>query len=173
MKKRNHGFTLAELLVVVVIIAILTAISIPIFTAQRRKAIIATNKANVRAAKAAVAMELLDGSATSAYKGEIAEKAVYFRYNVKEGKIVEMYAGKDSDAGGAYKKGNDWADAVCKNLKPDEIWPEIIGYVGNPELTSGNLGKGAPIQTAPYYTENNQIGKNGSNWFGPLPGSSE
>ena len=37
MKKNQHGFTLAELLVVIAIVGILVAISIPIFTAQRKK----------------------------------------------------------------------------------------------------------------------------------------
>ena len=49
MKKNNKkGFTLAELLIVVAIIAVLVAISIPVFTGQLEKAKIATDKANVR-----------------------------------------------------------------------------------------------------------------------------
>jgi prepilin-type N-terminal cleavage/methylation domain-containing protein len=38
MKKNNKGFTLAELLIVVAIIGVLVAISIPIFNNQLRKA---------------------------------------------------------------------------------------------------------------------------------------
>ena len=50
MKKNNKkGFTLAELLIVVAIIAILVAIAIPVFSAQLEKAKIATDKANIRA----------------------------------------------------------------------------------------------------------------------------
>ena len=60
MKKMNKkGFTLAELLVVVAIIAVLVAISIPIFTAQLEKAREATDAANIRAAYAEVMTEAL------------------------------------------------------------------------------------------------------------------
>ena len=49
MKKLNKkGFTLAELLIVVAIIAVLVAISIPIFTAQLNKAKYAADEANAR-----------------------------------------------------------------------------------------------------------------------------
>ena len=54
MKKNRKGFTLAELLIVVAIIGVLVAISIPIFNNQLKKARFATNVANARAAKAAV-----------------------------------------------------------------------------------------------------------------------
>lgn len=53
MKKTNKkGFTLAELLIVVAIIAVLVAIAIPVFTSQLEKARQATDTANVRAAYA-------------------------------------------------------------------------------------------------------------------------
>jgi len=65
-KKLNNkkGFTLAELLVVVAIIAVLVAVSIPIFSAQTKKANLATNQANARAAKAAAVTEVLGNGAT-------------------------------------------------------------------------------------------------------------
>lgn len=46
--KRNHGFTLAELLIVVAIIGVLVAIAIPVFTSQLEKSREATDIANVR-----------------------------------------------------------------------------------------------------------------------------
>ena len=49
-RKQNKGFTLAELLIVVAIIAVLVAISIPIFNNQLGKARFATNLANARSA---------------------------------------------------------------------------------------------------------------------------
>ena len=65
MKKENRvnnekGFTLAELLIVVAIIAVLVAVSIPIFTSQLEKSREATDLANMRAAKAALVTKVLD-----------------------------------------------------------------------------------------------------------------
>ncbi len=55
MKKNNKkGFTLAELLIVVAIIAVLTAIAIPVFTTQLEKSREATDMSNLRAAYAEV-----------------------------------------------------------------------------------------------------------------------
>ncbi len=55
MKKMNKkGFTLAELLIVVAIIAVLVAISIPIFSSQLEKSREAVDLANIRAAYAEV-----------------------------------------------------------------------------------------------------------------------
>ena len=60
MKKLNKkGFTLAELLIVVAIIAVLVAISIPIFTAQLEKSREAVDLANIRAAYAECATDIL------------------------------------------------------------------------------------------------------------------
>ena len=63
-KLNKKGFTLAELLVVVAIIGVLVAISIPIFTAQLEKAREATDLANQRAAKAAAVAAYLDADST-------------------------------------------------------------------------------------------------------------
>lgn len=59
MKKNNKGFTLAELLIVVAIIAVLVAIAIPVFTTQLEKAREATDVANVRSGYGAAVSEYL------------------------------------------------------------------------------------------------------------------
>ena len=67
MKKNNKGFTLAELLIVVAIIAVLVAIAIPVFTTQLERSREATDMANIRSAYAGVVTDYLtNASATTA-----------------------------------------------------------------------------------------------------------
>lgn len=78
-KKLNRkGFTLAELLVVVAILGILVAISVPLFSSRIEAAKTSTDQANVRAAKAAAAAVLLSDQET---------KTMY--YDAENGKLVE------------------------------------------------------------------------------------
>ena len=66
MKKLNKkGFTLAELLIVVAIIAVLVAIAIPVFSGQLEKAREATDEANIRALYAECVSSALTGEASS------------------------------------------------------------------------------------------------------------
>lgn len=60
----KKGFTLAELLIVVAIIAVLVAISIQIFSAQLEKSREATDAANIRSAYAEVSADLLTNEST-------------------------------------------------------------------------------------------------------------
>ena len=76
--KNKKGFTLMEMLIVVAIIVILVAISIPTFTGQLNKAKAATDEANERSAKAVAA---------AAYLTEEAAEGDYY-YDLSNGKIV-------------------------------------------------------------------------------------
>lgn len=59
-KENKKGFTLAELLIVVAIIAVLVAISIPIFTTQLEKARDSADAANLRSQYAEAAAKVLE-----------------------------------------------------------------------------------------------------------------
>lgn len=67
MKNNKKAFTLAELLVVVAIIAILVAIAIPTFGSATKKAEEATVKANLRAAYAEYEIQQLIQTTDSTY----------------------------------------------------------------------------------------------------------
>lgn len=60
--KNNKGFTLAELLIVIAIIAALVAIMIPTFSGQVQKARQAADIANLRAAYADATSQYLNGT---------------------------------------------------------------------------------------------------------------
>lgn len=79
-KLNKKGFTLAELLVVVAIIAILVAVSIPIFTGKLNEAKKNTDLANERAAKAA---------AVTAYLSDELMTGKTYYYDAKDGTIEE------------------------------------------------------------------------------------
>ncbi len=59
----ERGFTLAELLIVVAIIAVLTAIAIPVFTAQLERSREATDLSNIRSAMAEAVTDFLANGA--------------------------------------------------------------------------------------------------------------
>lgn len=60
----KKGFTLAELLIVVAIIAVLVAIAIPVFTTQLEKSREATDVANIRSAYATLVADYLNNNAS-------------------------------------------------------------------------------------------------------------
>lgn len=85
--KNNQGFTLAELLIVVAIIAVLVVISIPVFSGRLEAARESADQANERAAKAAIVTEYLEE-----------QEAGTRYYNAEQGILV----GEQAQAGEAY-----------------------------------------------------------------------
>lgn len=65
MRSNENGFTLAELLIVVAIIAVLVGVSIPIFTSQLEKSREATDLSNVRSAYSQVMMAAITEDTSS------------------------------------------------------------------------------------------------------------
>lgn len=88
MKNNKKGFTLAELLIVVAIIGVLVAISIPVFTTQLEKSKEATDAANLRVAYATAAAAVLETEdGVSAGPVEMTQGTAGFASSVKDTKI--------------------------------------------------------------------------------------
>ncbi len=81
MRGNKKGFTLAELLIVVAIIAVLVAVAIPVFTAQLNKAKYATDVANARAVYAELTADFVANGITTLQltynNGELFDKALF------------------------------------------------------------------------------------------------
>lgn len=114
-EKGKSGFTLAELLVVVAIIAILVAVSIPIFTGKLEKTREYTDVANMRAAKAAAINALINEEYKdtniwneSTYNGITDYSAVY---DANSGSFTKSYTGQED----AYGQGTETDGGVIYN----------------------------------------------------------
>lgn len=126
----TKAFTIAELLVAVAIIGTLTAVSIPIFSAQTKKAKAAADMANVRAAKSAAVAAYLSS-------GESVEKIYY--YSAAEGTVtdnkteaasIEGYGKSDDKIEGAdgYPCKDGTAQIVAVTVHADGSYTAAWGF---------------------------------------------
>ncbi len=83
--RKNSGFTLIEMLIVVAIIAILIAVSIPMVNGALEKAREATDAANERAAKAEITVCFMADIPYDGTNKVEADKAYY--YDIVDGKL--------------------------------------------------------------------------------------
>ena len=103
-KNKKCGFTLAELLIVVAIVGILVAISIPIFSVQLHKARVAADWANLRAYYSEIQADYI---ATGKYNPEVpasdntsyhpavpTDEKYHTEITFLDGQRVELKAGK-------------------------------------------------------------------------------
>ena len=115
--KKKKGFTLAELLVVVAIIGVLVAVSIPIFTQQLHKAEVATDWANVRAYYSEIQADFIStGKYNPKVKTDWHSNRDYDWHQITflNGEKVKMKAG--SCAVSPAKNGSGYAiEYTCKN----------------------------------------------------------
>ena len=86
LSRKRRGFTLAELLIVVAIIAVLVAIAIPLFTSQLEKSREATDLANARSAYAEVMAEAVQGNYEKEITFDLKQKV--YDWQTADGKVT-------------------------------------------------------------------------------------
>ena len=129
----KKGFTLVELLIVVAIIAILVAVSIPMVTGALDRARIATDQANERAARGAATVEYLTGA-----DYQNAADAQFY-YDAESGKLVDQA----TDVTTPYGQCSKHKDGILR-VSIDAENGEVTVQWTNAEGTPFGEGKGNP-----------------------------
>lgn len=120
MEKSKKGFTLAEVLIVVAIIAVLVAVSIPVFTSQLEKAREAVDLSNVRSAYSIVQTSIMTGDAPDGSERP-EDNSLYFYTNSGTFQRFILYGGSN-DTSNAYKLKSNGVEL------PDFIDIDIYGW---------------------------------------------
>ena len=135
IRKNKKGFTLAELLIVVAIIAVLVAISIPIFNSQLEKSRDAVSVSNIRAAYAeAQTAVLTNGTGVQTSNAAITDGNVTITSGFNFGTIT----GEVTVSGVNIKsqKSDHWSGEATelpwnKDKTADKVLPEDAGSAKN------------------------------------------
>ena len=97
VRERREGFTMAELLIVVAIIAVLVAIAIPVFTAQLHKSQDATDQSNARSLYAELQADYLSSANSSTYTASswaVTGAAASGDYSIAPGATFKLSSGE-------------------------------------------------------------------------------
>lgn len=143
MKKNKKGFTLAELLIVVAIIGVLVAISIPIFSRQLEKSRDAVSIASIRSAYAVAMSDMLT---YNGYQGKNGKGTGTDYISEENGtRIYVNHAGSKYYVSAVWvkvnvksKKANDWS-GLADNL-PFTLTDNNSATVASTHL-HGDMGK--------------------------------
>ncbi len=105
-KKNQKGFTLVELMVVVVIIGILVAIAVPVYRNVQTNAEKKANEANIRIIEGAIQMYLAEGGTLDELAEEgidLLEEQKYLKEVPKYPNSEEKYSIEVNKSDGTYK----------------------------------------------------------------------
>lgn len=112
--KERKGFTLAELLIVVAIIAVLVAVAIPVFTSQLERSREATDMANIRSAYATVTNQFLQDGASHALTVTAQQRQANWQ-NSELGNLEVMNESGASQVAVTAKTSGDYSIAIDTN----------------------------------------------------------
>lgn len=153
--KNKRGFTLAELLVVVAIIAILVAVSVPMFKNSLKKAKDATNRANIRVAKAECIAHHINEFGGISANTSVSNKPskVYYYYYDPERDVV-FWPGNEEVKN---KKYNSFREGVYLHVKKPGNCVNGIYQVIEVNIFKSDDGKDEIVITQPVYRDGEVI----------------
>lgn len=159
LKKKHKGFTLAELLIVVAIIAILVAISLPLFSSQIAKANLQADQTHVSAAKASAVAEYLDTNSHDTITYYFDAGIAMVNKNNSEGIVGYGKSTKEP-----YKTQTGAEDVPVNEDGSKNIIQVIVGNNGTvistswvPVGTNSNSQGGGGVQPTPAPTPNPNV----------------
>lgn len=136
-KLNKKGFTLAELLVVVAIIGVLVAISIPIFTSQLEKSREAVDEANIRSAYAVITADAM--APNSSITDNSTDKITYTAASGNTAASAYVTATQQKDGWQGQSKDTDSVKIAGADVAPSTIgWNITVdANTGKATITAG------------------------------------
>lgn len=124
MKKGNKGFTLVELMVVVVIIGVLTAIAVPVYNNASKKATANAIRANIRIIEGAIAAYRADNPGDDAVTSDLLINGKYLKEWPKGPKYDAADVTYEIVADDEVESSKD-PDVIDGTAEPDDEEPEV------------------------------------------------